>query len=199
MRRFAAFMLSLGLLVGLSSVLAAAQPVNASRHAVADVRAVNKVVTSAQWTTLLSTSIKKPGKKDLFLMVSLECGLFTGSAAEPFADAAVVVRTLVDGAETRPGVVSYCGKSNGLMPPFTGLATCSSSSLSSCGFSSADRAEITRSLRSHHFNFLLLDLPKDIHTVTVQARVMKGSAVGPAFGVVGKGSLEVLVENLKNR
>jgi hypothetical protein len=192
---FVVCLLVLALFCGTTS----AQSVNAARHAVADVRDVNKVVTDTQWTTLLSTSIRKPGKKDLFILVSLECGMFTGTPVEAFADAVVVVRALVDGAATRPGIVSYCGKTNALIPPFTGLTGCSSSSLSSCGFSSAERAEITRSLRSHDFNFLLLDLPKDIHTVSVQARVMKGASVGPAFGVVGKGSLEVLVENLKNR
>jgi hypothetical protein len=197
--RAIASLLCLCLVLTFAAGEATAQPVTAARHAVADVRAVDRVITDSQWTTLLSTSIKKPGKKDLFLLVTLECGLFTGSSAEPFADASVFVRTLVDGAPTRPAMVSFCGKSNGLMPPFTKLAACTSSSLTSCGFTSAERAELTRSLRSHAFNFLLLDLPKDIHTVSVQARIIKGAGTGPAFGAVGKGSLEVLVENLKNR
>src|SRR5207248_2165773 len=80
-----------------------------------------------------SADFKKPGKKDLFILVSMECGLFTGNASDAFADAAVVVRVSVDGHGTRPGVVSFCGKSNGSEAPFALLANCTSSSLNSCG------------------------------------------------------------------
>jgi len=42
----------------------------------------------------LASDFKKPGKKDLFMAVSLECGLFTGTVADPFDDATVIVRVI---------------------------------------------------------------------------------------------------------
>jgi hypothetical protein len=68
----------------------------------------------------------------------------------------------------------------------------------SCGFSGADSAEIARSLRSHDFNFLLINIPKGIQHITVEGSVEAGPTAGPAFGVIGKGSLEATVVNLKD-
>ena len=194
MTRIAALLVFLSLAMG--AVFAQSQ--NAAEFATQSVGPVNKVLTTATWTPLLAADFKKPGKKDLFVAVSLECGLFTGSDVDAFADASVIVRVFVDGNLTAPGIVHYCGKTNGLVPPFTGLATCTSSSLSSCGFSSSDLAEIARNLRSHDFNFLLINIPKGIQNITVEGSVEAGPTAGPAFGVIGKGSLEATVVNLKD-
>jgi hypothetical protein len=193
MSKTAALLLFLSLVLG----TAFAQSENASELATEDVRPVNVVLTSAARTPLLAADFKKPGKKDLFIAVSLECGLFSGTVANAFDDAAVIVRVFVDGNLTRPGIVHYCGKTNGLVPPFSGLATCTSSSLNSCGFSSADLAEIARNLHSHDFNFLLINIPKDIQHIRVEGSVEQGPTVVTAFGVIGKGSLEATVVNLK--
>src|SRR5437762_14342201 len=80
------------LLALLLAVAGWAQSENAAELATQQAKSVNKVLTTAQWTTLLSADFKKPGKKDLFILVSMECGLFTGNASDAFADAAVVVR-----------------------------------------------------------------------------------------------------------
>ncbi|GAC1616658.1 MAG: hypothetical protein NVS9B13_02330 [Candidatus Acidiferrum sp.] len=170
---------------------------NASELATQSVGPVNQVLTPAHWTTLLSADFKKPGHKDLFILVTLECGLYTGSPVDASADASVVVRVLIDGVETTPGVVSICGKSTGSTGTFGELANCKSNSLDSCGFEPDDRAELARSLHSHGFNFLYLDVPKGIQNITVQGSVAAGPTTGPTFGVIGKGSLEALVVNLK--
>jgi hypothetical protein len=133
----------------------------------------------------------------LFIAVSPEYGLFTGTVPDDFDDASVILRVFVDGNLTRPGIVHYCGKTNGLVPPFCGLATCTSSSLDSCGFSSADQAEIARNLRSHDFNFLLINIPKDIQHIRVEGSVEQGPTAVVAVGVIGNGSLEAAVVNLK--
>jgi hypothetical protein len=176
---------------------ALAQSDNATRDAVASVRHVDAVITDSEWTPILGTQIKRPGKKDLFLLVTAECGMFT-SAGEAFADAAVYIRVYVGGSEAMPGEVALCGKSNGLQAPFGKLTTCGSHAASSCGLSDDERNELERSLRSHGFNFLLLDLPNGIQNIVVKARVIHGST-GPAVGFIGKGSLEVAAENLKNK
>jgi hypothetical protein len=44
--------------------------------------------------TELAADFKKPSKKDLFMSVSLECGLFTGTVADRFDDATVIVREI---------------------------------------------------------------------------------------------------------
>jgi hypothetical protein len=182
---------------GLSTGLLIAQSENAAELATQNVTTVNKVLKSGSWTNVLSADFKKPGKKDMFIAVSLECGLFTGNGSDAPADAAVAVRVFVDGNQTRPGVVHYCGKTNGLVAPFSGLSSCSSSSLSSCGFSSADMAEIGRNLRSQDFNFLLINIPKGIQHIAVQATVQAGPTASQAFGVIGHGSVEASVVNLK--
>jgi hypothetical protein len=176
---------------------APAQSENASELATQNVKRVDKVVTSAQWVNLLHADFKKPGKKDLFILVTLDCGVYSGTPGNAFDDATLAVRVFVDGHLTRPGVVSFCGKANGLVPPFSQLATCSSNSLSSCGFTADELSEINRSLRAHAFNFLLINIPKGIQNITVQGKVQEGSSTGPAFAVVGAGSLEALVVNLK--
>src|SRR5438067_400527 len=196
-RSFVAKIISLLLFLGLALGAALAQSENAAELATQDVGPVNVVLTSGAWTPLLSADFKKPGKKDLFIAVSLECGLFTGNASDAFADAAVVVRVSVDGHGTRPGVVSFCGKSNGSEAPFALLANCTSSSLNSCGLTAEEQQQISRSLRSHDFNFVLINIPKGIQHITVQGKVATGATSGPAFGVIGKGSVEAMVVNLK--
>ncbi|GAC1438552.1 MAG: hypothetical protein NVSMB58_33990 [Terriglobales bacterium] len=191
--------LPIALLVFTASVTAFSlgQSPNATRSAVADVRPVNMVL-NGNWKTILAASMKRPGNKDLFLDVTAECGLFTGNQMDPFADATVEVQVLVDGQAATPGPVSFCGKSNGFVSPFSMLANCSSSSLSSCGLTSSELNTIELSLRSHAFNFLYVNLPNGINSIVVQARVNEDSSVGPAYGVIGKGSLEVTAQNLKN-
>src|SRR4051794_6991883 len=119
---------------GLSTGLLIAQSENAAELATQNVMTVNKVIKRGTWSTVLSADFKKPGKKDLFIAVSLECGLFTGNGSDAPADAAVEVRVWVDGHQARPGDVHFCGKTNGLVAPFSDLSRCDSVYLSSCGF-----------------------------------------------------------------
>ncbi|MCU1270982.1 MAG: hypothetical protein JWN74_2276 [Acidobacteriaceae bacterium] len=181
MTRMAVLLVFLGLPMG----MVFAQSETAAELATQNVGPVNKVLTTSAWTPLLAADFKKPVKKDLSIAVSLECGLFTGTDVDAFADATVLVRVFLDDNLTAPGILRYCMKTNGLVPPFNGLVTCTSSSLSSCGFSSADLAEIARNLRSHHF-FLLINIPKGIQHFRVEGSVEAGPTAGPAFGVIGK-------------
>ena len=184
MTRMAVLLVFLGLAMG----MVFAQSEIAAELSTQNVGPVNKVLETSAWTPLLAADFKKPGKKDLSIAVALECGLFTGTDVDAFADAFVLVRVFLDDNLTAPGVLHYCMKTNGLVPPFNGLVTCTSSSLSSCGFSSADLAEISRNLRSHDL-FLLINIPKGTQHLRVEGSVEAGSTAGPAFGVIGKWKL----------
>lgn len=181
MTRMAVLLVFLSLAMG----MVFAQSEIAAELATQNVGPVNKVLTTSAWTPLLVADFKEPVKKDLSIAVSLECGLFAGTDVDAFADAFVLVRVFLDDNLTAPGILHYCMKTNGLVPPFNGLVTCTSSSLSSCGFSSADLAEIARSLRSHDF-FLLINIPKGIQHLRVEGSVEAGPTAGPAFGIIGK-------------
>jgi hypothetical protein len=133
----------------------------------------------------------------LFYAFPWNAVFFTGNGSDAPADAAVAVRVWVDGNLARPGIVHYCGKTNGLVAPFSDLSKCTSESLSSCGLSAGDKAEISRNLRSNDFNFLLIDIPKGIQHIAVQATVQAGATVSSAYGVIGNGGLEASVVNLK--
>jgi hypothetical protein len=52
-------------------------------------------------------------------------------------------------------------------------------------------------MHSHDFNFLLINIPKGIQHIRVEGSVEQGPTVIAAFGVIGKGSLEATVVNLK--
>lgn len=191
MTRMAVLVVFLGLAMG----MVFAQSETAAELATQNVGPVNKVLTTSAWTPLLAADFKKPGEKVLSITVSLECGLFTGTDVDAFADATVVVRVFLDDYLTAPGILYYCRKTNGLVPPFNGLASCTSSSLSSCGFSKADLAEIARNLRSHDFSVLLINIPKGVQHIRVEGSVEAGATDGPAFGVIGK--WKATVANLK--
>jgi hypothetical protein len=66
----------------------------------------------------LAADFKKPGKKDLFMAISLECGLFTGTLADAFDDAAVIVR-VIRGRQLNPARHRAQLRQNGPFPRFS--------------------------------------------------------------------------------
>ena len=86
-----------------------------------------------EWTTILMQDIKTPNGKDLFISVSMECGLRTdtkvkgrsGVTSRAMAEAGVAVRVLVDGVEALPGDIMFCKRTQELTATFDGLlSTC---------------------------------------------------------------------------
>lgn len=79
--------------------------------------------------TILSQKIKGPGGKDLFIDVSLECGLATdtdvkskgGNRSTAVAEAGVWVWVEVDGEMAEPGPVQFCKRTQELTAKFDGL------------------------------------------------------------------------------
>ena len=89
------------------------QPSSKATAKVGDVNILD--ATSLGWTTILSNDIKTANQKDLFIDVSLECGLYTqtevkskGNKDTSTAEAGVMVQVLVDGAPAYPDVVTFC-------------------------------------------------------------------------------------------
>jgi|SRR4051812_47713228 hypothetical protein len=197
MKVVARFICSL-LLVG----VAFGQSENAARLAVASSHQLDRVYPAGSWFTVLTTPLKKPNNKDLFIHASLECRVVTGGTD---TDVALWVVATVDGKATRPEKVVFCGKNGAVADTeYSTMAACSnvgnghSVSLNSCNLTAAQSATIARSLRAHSFNFLFYDLPVGEHTVSVQIFVDKGNEPD-ARGIIGGGTLEVTVENLKNK
>jgi len=94
-------------------------------------QAQSMTASSEGWTTILSSAIKTSNPSDLFVNVSLECGLYTstivksknGNKDTSTAYAGVKVKVLVDGDETLPGDVTFCKREQALTATFQGLLT----------------------------------------------------------------------------
>lgn len=171
----------------------------------------------AEWTTILSNQIKTANQKDLFVDVSLECGLYTqtlvrskgGVKDTSTAEAAIKVRVLVDSEPAYPGVVVFSRRMQQLSATLQGIISGDALVLvDTDGDGIPDKIEINEELltpeeielildtmSANSFNFVLNDLTPGVHVIAVQAmvstdtEVQKGSA--SALATVGKGSVTV--------
>src|SRR5213083_212989 len=169
------------------------------------------------WQTLLSNTIKTANQKDLFISASFEVGLYTDTLVKSklmvsdtsTAKADVKVRVVLDlgtGAErvVEPGEVVYGRRSQTLSATLEGaIAGCLSVVTNLDGSVSivVDPACVTAetielildSMDAAAFNFVAVDVPQGVHTVSVQARIdSTGSAQTgsfSAFGTIGKGTM----------
>jgi hypothetical protein len=163
--------------------------------------------TEPAWTPILSNTIKTANPSDLFVDVSLECGLYTGTTVKSkngvkdtsTADASVKVRVLVDGVEAHPGAVNFCRRSQELTATFQGLLTDEEGN--SCLITEAvvdeETGEITgytttideecvrpeelglilQTMNANAFNFIIADVGSGVHNVEVQAMIDSDTTV----------------------
>ena len=167
------------------------------------------------WQTLLSNTIKTANQKDLFIGASFEVGLYTQTLVSSknmvkdtsTADAKVQVRVLIDGTRVvEPGNVVYGRRKQTLSATLEGaIAGCLSLSTNLDGTVSIvvdplcvlpETIElILQTMDAASFNFVAVDVPQGVHTISVQARIdtdatfQAGSASAEAL--VGKGSMTV--------
>lgn len=169
---------------------------------------------TGDWVTVLSNQIKTANQKDLFVGVSLEVGLYTRTLAKSknlvsdtsVARGVVQVRVLVDGTAIEPGAVVFGRRSQSLSATLEGaIASCLTIVTNPDGSQSIvldpdcvtpEEIElILETMDAATFNFVGIDIPQGIHTVSVQARIdTAGSAEQGEFeakGTVGKGSMTV--------
>jgi hypothetical protein len=201
--------IALGIFVTFGLVSAAGNP---SAKATAQVGTI-AILDAAEldWTTILSNTLKTPNQKDLFIDVSLECGLYTdtkvkGKGGDPVsaeAAAAVLVQVLIDGEEAYPGPVNFCRRSQELSAVFGGVfESCEDLNGDGvieyweCEFSDEEVELILDTMNANAFNFIQDDLTAGDHLIEVQAMI--SSTVGyedPNFAEshasIGKGSVTV--------
>ena len=158
------------------------------------------------WDNIANITIHTSQQKDLVLGASLETNLYTqtlvrskgGNSDTSTAEAELRVRTLVDGAEARPGVVVYDRRFQSLMAIFSGICT----DLNADGIVNYDECDTPEELElildtsaAHHFNFLLEDVGVGDHNVLMQGCIQTATSRetgdANAGATAGKGSLTV--------
>ena len=165
---------------------------------------------SAEWTNLLSNSIKTANQKDLFIDVSLECGIYSqtlvkskgGNKDTSTAEACIKVRVLVDGVPAEPGEVVFSRRYQELSATLEGMI------FDALGIDDLDNLVLDESLvtpeeieliletlAANSFNFVCADLSSGIHELEVQAKISIDSSAqqgnASAEAMVGKGSVTV--------
>jgi hypothetical protein len=148
------------------------------------------------WTPILSNVIKVPSQKDLFIDVSLECGLYTKTLVKSkglvpdtsMAMALIEVKVLVDGTEAYPGVVTFNARTQTLTAKFAGMMV--------DDVLTAEELElILDTMSANSFNFILDDLPQGTYTISVQAMIdtdtLAQLGVAEAYATIGNGSVTV--------
>jgi len=171
--------------------------------------------TQGEWHTVLANSIKTANQKDLFISASFEVGLYTDTLVKSklmvsdttTAKADVKVRVVLDlgtGAErvVEPGEVVYGRRSQTLSATLEGaIAGCLSvvtnldGSLGIVLNQACVQPEvidlILDTMDAASFNFVAVDVPQGVHTVSVQAQI-------ETTGTVQNGTTEVTVEGCQN-
>jgi len=171
--------------------------------------------TTGGWQTVLANTIKTANQKDLFISASFEVGLYTDTLVRSklmvsdtsTAKASVKVRVLIDGTRVvEPGEVVYGRRSQTLSATLEGaiagcltIVTNLDGSLSIVLDPTCVQPEVIElildTLDAASFNFVAVDVPQGVHTISVQAQIDSSGTVQngtfEAKGLVGKGSVTV--------
>lgn len=155
----------------------------------------NLVSGDTGWTPIFEQDIKTPNGKDLFINVSLECGLTTDTQvmskklarAVAEAEAVVEVRVLIDdvpvavnGNNPNPDTdITFARRNQKLIAEFAGdFSDCMTTDLVT-GVVSVDWTcvdpetlqLILDTMSANAFNFIAPNLSADLHTVTIEAKL----------------------------
>jgi hypothetical protein len=208
-------MLALAVALSVSTGQAQSQPSAKVTAKTANLTLLPETAGTGDWQTVLANTIKTANQKDLFISASFEVGLFTQTKVSSknnvsdtsTATANVQVRVLLDGTRiVEPGQVVYGRRTQTLTATLEGaiagcltLVTNADGSVSIVLNPACVTPEtielILDSMDAASFNFVAVDVPQGVHTVSVQARIdTTGSAqTGSwlALGTVGKGTVTV--------
>jgi hypothetical protein len=168
----------------------------------------------AEWTTILSTSLKTAQQKDLLIDVSLECGLYTFTKVKSKdmtvdtanAMASIMVQVLVDGVPIYPSQVHFAKRTQELSAKLQGqLALVDSDGDGIVDFNELvviDYEEISlllETLNANSFNFVCMNLDSGVHTIEVQAKIEMDTLAqmgeAEAKAMIGRGT--VVVEEVR--
>lgn len=219
-RKLIVGMLALSLALPLAALNgnAAGTPSSKSTFQTSDLVLIPETTGTSDWVTVLSGIIKTAQNKDMFISGSLEAGLFTQTLVRSknmkkdtsTATVSIQARALVDGNQVPPGVVTYAARTQTLSATLEGaIAGCLTIVTNADGSLSVVLDEtcvtpeeidlILSTLNAASFDFVAVDVPVGVHTVSLQARITtSGSAQLGSFtalGFVGKGTM--IVESVR--
>lgn len=218
MRRFSIVCLVfvLAMTFGFANAYAASSKVTARCAGIAVVQ--EQLATDAGnpdgWSTIFTADIKTSEKKDLFVDVSLECGLTTNTTvisrqlekALANAEASVMVKVLVDGIEAAPGEVTFAKRMQELTAYFAGDISDALSIedgalvIDPTLIESEELQLILDTMTANSFNFIAPNVSVGVHMIEVQAKVSYSTrtettdlteAAAAATAYIGKGSVTV--------
>jgi hypothetical protein len=202
--------------LGVTGVFATDQNTNASAKATAQIDYLH--VMSVAWTSgeydwawdfdgdqILEQTIKTANQKDLFIDVSLQSAVFTGTTVKSkemnrdtsAAAAAVLLRVWIDKGTPAedlafPGIIVYNARLQVLTAVLQGEVTLDD------GIVIGDPEEIglfIGTMSANSFNFIVDDLAAGMHKVTVEAAcvswAMNQQGCAQAVAVIGLGSMTV--------
>ena len=178
------------------------------------------------FSTVLSTTIKTPNKKDLLIGGSFETALFTqtqvtgknGSSNTSSASATLEVRVLIDGQPFNPKdgtgafppIVMYDHRAQTLSATLGGvIQSCTVSTVpgvinvgTDCVVTDEIINLILETMSAHHFNFVAANLPAGTHKVEVQVRAgttadTLPAGVGSASATAAVGRGSLTVEEVR--
>src|SRR5262245_4753147 len=198
------------LIVGVSG--ASAQSSSSKFAAVASNVSLVAPTSSMNWTTVMTTWIKTPNKKDLLIGGSLETALYTATVVKSSnnqtdtstAAATLDVRLLIDGDEAYayPSEVTYDKRVQTLSAKLGGpLAQCSDTNGdgvidpdTECPLT-LEIGMILDTMSAHHYNFIVPNMTPGVHTCQLQVKVDTQTAftngTATAWAAVGRGSFAI--------
>jgi hypothetical protein len=168
------------------------------------------------WTSILFNTIKTANKKDLFIDVSLECGLYTqtlvrskgGKKDTSSADACIKVRVVIDGDSANlayPGEVVFARRRQELSATLEGMigdaltVDDNNNVVIDPNLVVAEEIElILETMNANSFNFIEDDLEPGVHTIAVQVLIDYPGATNfsdagayDSRAMIGKGTVTV--------
>jgi len=210
--------LSLALPLAVLNGRAAGTPSSKVTFQTSDLTLVPETTNTFGWVTVLSGIIKTAQNKDMFISGSIEAGLFTETLVSSklmkkdtsTATVSIQVQALVDGQQVPPGIVTYAARTQTLSATLEGaiagcltIVTNADGSLSIVLDEACVQPEvidlILSTLNAASFDFVAVNVPQGVHTVSLQARITSSTSVqtgsATAFGFVGKGTM--IVESVR--
>jgi hypothetical protein len=171
----------------------------------------SNVPDAGAWVTVLETSIKPPGGKDLFIgvsavseIVSVNDNAATGAITSGFAEGIILIRVLVDGVPATPGVVTLNFIDHAVSTSLsTQLSNCTEVDVGpnagkvTCTSTPGVLAQVLLEASATSFNFIMQDVSPDVHDVKVQAQFVAASSTASNFAEAILASRTVTVESVK--
>jgi len=167
------------------------------------------VPDAGAWVTVLETTIKPPGGKDLFIGVSAQSEIInvnnnaaTGAITVSAAIGEILIRVLVDGKLATPGVIVLNAIEHEVFTRLsTQLSNCTEVDVGpnagkvTCTSTPGLLETIFLDASANGFNFIMQDVGTGVHDIKVQAQFFAASTLG-SFAEAILGPRTVTVEQV---